>query len=179
MTVTDGVATCCAVGGRPDAASIDTALRAGESFGSICKRHEGLPKGVRLGGVPRSEPPLVIEPEPTGPDRPRGARVAPLEELAGDALAGVIYFIQEGHDGPIKIGRTAGKATERRKDMQVGNSRTIRVLALIPGFSATERRLHTRFAAYSAGGEWFHPAAELLAFIRQIQRVTDAWRGAS
>jgi len=75
-----------------------------------------------------------------------------------------VYWIQEGTDGPIKIGRTCN-VRKRRKELQTGNARRLNVLATVPGDRHTERTLHLTFAHLRLDGEWFKPEPDLLQYI--------------
>lgn len=82
------------------------------------------------------------------------------ETFHGDGL----YFIQEGEDGPIKIGR--GEAEGRMKALQTGNPRELRVRAAVPNEGYTEIFWHAVFKDARIRGEWFRPTAELRAAIK-------------
>lgn len=76
-----------------------------------------------------------------------------------------IYFVQEGEDGPIKIGMAADPAG-RLGSMQTGNPRMLYVRRVLAhGGRIDEERFHQMFAAYRIRGEWFHPVPELLEFM--------------
>lgn len=75
------------------------------------------------------------------------------------------YFIQEGEDGPIKIGFTSKLLKARLQELQCGNSSTLEVRHVIHGNK--EQELHERFARNRIRGEWFHPSEELLQLISQ------------
>ncbi|HEY1956720.1 MAG TPA: GIY-YIG nuclease family protein [Polyangiaceae bacterium] len=80
-----------------------------------------------------------------------------------------VYFLQEGVDGPIKIGH--GRCPDRRlRGCQSGNPRELRLLGYRPGYRRDERTLHLRFKRLRIRGEWFQPADELLAFIKETIR---------
>jgi len=86
-------------------------------------------------------------------------------------MLGSVYFIQEGTDGPIKIGFTEADVGVRARCtyMQVGNSSPLRVLGEIRGVSKlAERRWHQKFAASHKLGEWFWPSKELLDAIADV-----------
>lgn len=72
-----------------------------------------------------------------------------------------VYFIQRGHDGPIKIGRSVD-VLARLRSLQTGCAEELRILGVtILGGAALESRLHRVFAADRMSGEWFKPS-ELL-----------------
>lgn len=77
----------------------------------------------------------------------------------------MIYFIQEGKSGPIKIGFTINNIKSRLADLQVGNSRKLYVRAYFDGDKYDEKELHYVFGKYRLNGEWFTPAPEILKFI--------------
>lgn len=72
----------------------------------------------------------------------------------------MIYFIQSGEGGPIKVGYVEGltrSAIEFRVGLlQVGNPEPLKVLATMAGGRAEERELHKRFRAGHIRGEWFN-----------------------
>lgn len=86
----------------------------------------------------------------------------------------MIYFIQQGNEGAIKIG-TASDPTERLKELQTASPLGLLLLTSIPGDSEYEKKLHKKFEAYRTNGEWFHPAAELLEYIENSKnnKTTD------
>lgn len=73
-----------------------------------------------------------------------------------------VYFIQSGDDGPVKIGVAIDPA-DRLATLQQGNPTPLRLLAVYRGFPFEERQLHEEFAGERLTGEWFRPAAGLLA----------------
>lgn len=77
-----------------------------------------------------------------------------------------IYFVQEGHDGPIKIGATKQSLYHRIAHMQCGNYRRLQVLGVIVDQKRkAEIDWHRRFANVRIHGEWFVPTAKLLQAI--------------
>jgi hypothetical protein len=74
----------------------------------------------------------------------------------------VIYFIQAGDDGPIKIG-SSENIPRRIAGLQVGNPAELHVLGVFP----EEYELHTHFADIHIRGEWLKPEPQLLDFIKQ------------
>jgi hypothetical protein len=89
------------------------------------------------------------------------------ETFHGDAL----YFIQEGEDGPIKIGR--GDPQGRLKGLQTGNPRVLRIRAHVPNEGYTEIFWHAVFADARIRGEWFEPRPELCAAIKWVEKGED------
>jgi len=78
----------------------------------------------------------------------------------------VIYFIQVGEGGPIKIGHTRdGQLWQRKQTPQIANPERLQVLGVQAGGREEERRLHGVFTEYRIRGEWFEPRPELLTFI--------------
>lgn len=62
------------------------------------------------------------------------------------------YFIQQGDDGPVKIG-IANNPAQRLERLQCGNPEPLYGRVLIPGNH--ERELHKRYAEKKIRGEWF------------------------
>lgn len=83
-----------------------------------------------------------------------------------------VYFIQAGDGGEIKIG-TAQNPWARLKELQTGNGKQLRLLAVVPGGPREEGELHDRFRAHGIRGEWFAPHAEIITF---VEGVTAAQR---
>jgi hypothetical protein len=73
----------------------------------------------------------------------------------------VVYFVQAGEDGPVKIGFSSKFSGVRSRidSIQTGCPWPLVVRRIIPvnGVSS-ERRLHDEFAQYRLSGEWFDPA---------------------
>ena len=79
----------------------------------------------------------------------------------------LVYFIQEGDSGPIKVG-VAKNVKTRMNTLQVGNPRTLHLLGTMPAKVGTERVLHNRFRHSRIGGEWFTPGEDILNYIAQL-----------
>lgn len=80
-----------------------------------------------------------------------------------------IYFMIEGANGGIKIGR-AKDVFKRLHNLQTGNSRRLRMLAFVKETKViSETRLHVIFDKYHIHGEWFLPAPELFDFITRLR----------
>lgn len=110
------------------------------------------------------------------------ALVSPMSVEAEHARAGIrywaVYFVQPAGGGLVKIGSTGSLL------MRVGvlqrHAPVPLVLRAWQRFDkemdarAEERALHARFAGQRRHGEWFDPAADLLALIRKIRFGADA-----
>jgi hypothetical protein len=73
----------------------------------------------------------------------------------------LIYFIQAGDDGPVKIG-CAENVEKRRSALQTAHHDVLRILRSFPGERGVERSLHERFSNLRIRGEWFRFAPEML-----------------
>ena len=91
----------------------------------------------------------------------------------------MVYFIQEGNSGPIKIGQTFGSPLDRLTQLQTGNPRELHLLGVMHGHCGDEEEIHRQFAGVHLRGEWFQPTQELLAFISDNclsrQQFDKAW----
>ena len=76
----------------------------------------------------------------------------------------MIYFIQAGNDGPIRIGYAA-KVGHRIKMLQRRSPVPLRLLATIDGSVELEAYLHNRFWHLRQHGKWFKADQEILDFI--------------
>lgn len=79
-----------------------------------------------------------------------------------------IYFIQQGRDGPIKIG-ISGDPDRRMRQLQTAQVDQLYMLLMIPGSTKSEAHFHRTFNDLCLGGEWFanHPAIQEL--IRRLR----------
>ena len=79
----------------------------------------------------------------------------------------MIYFIQAGDSGAIKIGTCRDDQIKARLGaLQIGNPDEFRVLGIMDGNEAYERALHSRFRNHRQRGEWFAPVTEIIDHIR-------------
>lgn len=81
-----------------------------------------------------------------------------------------VYFIQDGINGPIKIGTTNKTPEARLAGLSTGNVRALRLLVAIPGDKNVEAAHHVTFQGVRIRGEWFHPSSRLLAYIDDHRR---------
>lgn len=75
-----------------------------------------------------------------------------------------VYFIQQGDNGPVKIGRSHDVA-KRLVTLQIGCPDRLHIRYAQPAMSYTESILHERFAEFRVQGDWFKP--EVLQFAAQ------------
>lgn len=76
----------------------------------------------------------------------------------------VVYFVQAGAGGPIKIG-VASNMSQRLCALQTGSPDLLSLLATLPGTTKDEMRLHRLLRSFRHRGEWFRPAPEVLAAV--------------
>ena len=81
---------------------------------------------------------------------------------------GLIYFIQSGDAGYIKIGHT-NDIRQRLTSLQTGSGEVLHLRATMNGTDNDEKRLHQRFKRARKHGEWFEPTPKLLTFIAGLQ----------
>lgn len=75
----------------------------------------------------------------------------------------MIYFIQQGEDGPVKIGyaRTRRAVKQRFDSFQIAHAERLELLAVHPGTQDQEKALHAALGAHRIRGEWFRPHGEV------------------
>lgn len=83
-----------------------------------------------------------------------------------DPQTPIVYFLQAGDDGPIKIGYCARSDNFRMRIMSLQTGcpwpLTIRRIMEAKDRRITETELHERFSQFRLTGEWFAPCAELI-----------------
>ena len=82
----------------------------------------------------------------------------------------MIYFIQEGENGPIKIGYS-NDPEQRLRKLQDGNPELLKLIAVIPGDRQRERDAHRNLEPFRCRGEWFRPNGEVFDYIERAERV--------
>lgn len=76
----------------------------------------------------------------------------------------MIYFIQQGEDGPVKVGHSyTEQVGKRMSNLQTSNPCELRLLTTMPGSTDREKWIHRLLADHHIRGEWFHPAPLVLA----------------
>ncbi len=89
----------------------------------------------------------------------------------------MIYFIQAGSFGPIKIGFTGSEdANKRIRQLQTAHPEKLECLLTIDGSYKDEQRLHEYFKHLRLQGEWFEPKPELVEFIASKQNMVTVDR---
>jgi predicted GIY-YIG superfamily endonuclease len=83
----------------------------------------------------------------------------------------ILYFLQAGEDGPIKIGIT--KNVEKRiKQLEKEAPYEMKIIATYPGNRDVEKMVHRRFIKFRISNirckEWFKPEEELLFWMDNI-----------
>jgi hypothetical protein len=81
----------------------------------------------------------------------------------------VIYFIQAGKRGSIKIGHTNQPVALRMADLQTACPAQLHLLLVVYGSEQTEKQLHRKFARLHRRGEWFYPGRRLLRYLADNQ----------
>lgn len=78
----------------------------------------------------------------------------------------MIYFIQCGDNGPIKIGTTGSAPHARMSHFQLGCPYELRLLGAVDGGALHESAIHELHLEDHIRGEWFRPSAAVLATVR-------------
>ena len=81
----------------------------------------------------------------------------------------MIYFVQSGKKGPIKIGKS-NDPHERIGSLQISSSEPLTLLGVMDGDIKEEKNIHTKFLNYRIKGEWFKPSNNLIEFIKSNTR---------
>lgn len=86
----------------------------------------------------------------------------------------MIYFIQSGDDGPIKIGYSKSNSRTRLRTLQTGSAEKLTLLCEREGHLGHETALHHKLSEYRLDGEWFRPADQVLAAMKDPLPDADA-----
>ena len=77
----------------------------------------------------------------------------------------MIYFIQAGLNGPVKIGHTNIEVRKRFNGLQIGNHEQLYLLRLENGYLDREEYLHRMFFSTLVRGEWYRNGDHLMNYI--------------
>ena len=146
--------------------------------------------------IPDLEPTAEPPPPPLPPETPRrrpgpqpsvGVNYDAIQDAVDRGLVSrdlpVVYIVQVGDDGPMKIGwvKVWGRLRGRLHTLQIGCPYPIYVRRLLQGDATLEAQLHERFKRYRMRGEWFRPVPSLRKFAAESEEVTpellDRWKG--
>lgn len=87
-----------------------------------------------------------------------------FEHSYSHALPGNIYFIQQGPEGPIKIGWTLDPK-KRLREFQTANAHVLYLRGVISGSRGDEANVHGLFEEHRIRGEWFQPCQCIFNFL--------------
>ena len=77
----------------------------------------------------------------------------------------MIYFIQNGLAGSIKIGYTNTYVSKRLKSLQTTSSKRLFIMGCIKGDMKMEKQIHEHLQSHKLEGEWFKPSIFVLNYI--------------
>lgn len=83
------------------------------------------------------------------------------EHMRRKATPAVVYFVQQGNDGPIKIGASRN-FDKRLRTLRTHSAVELNVLGVFPGGFGLERDLHHELMGDQLEGEWFSPTTQVL-----------------
>jgi hypothetical protein len=88
-----------------------------------------------------------------------------VEHIPQWQVPGLVYFVQSGSDGPIKIGWSRD-VSRRVAELQTANAHVLVLLGTVAGTMEDEAAFHARFAHLRMEAEWFCNSPEIHAFLR-------------
>ena len=78
----------------------------------------------------------------------------------------MIYFVQRGQAGPIKIGYTSkDDVRDRIAHLQTASPEPLNLLGFIEGEREKEQALHRLFSAHRLHGEWFDATPKIFIYL--------------
>lgn len=86
----------------------------------------------------------------------------------------MIYFVQAGEDGPIKIGH-AKNVVARFGVLQSSHYEKLYLRGTMPGGPAAERAMRRRLTRHLIRGEWFRPDPAVLYVVAQADELSQEW----
>lgn len=90
-------------------------------------------------------------------------------EGSGSAVGPVVYFIQAGENGPVKIGWSK-KVAQRVIDLQTGNPVKLEVLRVVEAEQWAEGWFHGEFDDLWLQGEWFSFDPRMLSLAPPMEK---------
>lgn len=90
-------------------------------------------------------------------------------EVSGSVVGPVVYFIQAGENGPVKIGWSK-KITERVAGLQVGNPVKLTILRTVVAEPWVESWFHDEFDELRLQGEWFSFDEKMLSLLAPAEK---------
>ena len=82
----------------------------------------------------------------------------------------MVYFIQAGANGPIKIGASTVPQIHLDR-LQQGNHEALKIVAEIPGERNLEEKVRRDLKAFERGRKWFEATDEVLDYIEKVRLV--------
>ena len=82
----------------------------------------------------------------------------------------MVYFIQQGECGPIKIGQSH-TPNDRLKRLRKTIKEKLSIILVVDGHFTSEYALHEYLKEYCIGGEWFKPTKEV--YLTMVRVATD------
>lgn len=95
-------------------------------------------------------------------------RTKPYSRAPRERRVPIVYFVQMGKDGPVKIGYTDRPLSQRLAGLQSANPYELWVIGWCRAPRSFEKALHERFARFRIRGEWFEPHAEILDLADEV-----------
>ena len=89
----------------------------------------------------------------------------------------MVYFIQYGNDGPIKIGMVCGNNKKsvgyRLASLQGGTPIRLKIIGYCQGEEKEEEMLHKNMRKYRVSGEWYALKKEEIELIKNLTPTID------
>ena len=86
--------------------------------------------------------------------------------MQGDKEINLIYFIQQGNNGNIKIGYSKNPK-KRLIQLQTATISKLYIIGKISGNRQNEKEIHQYLFKHRLRGEWFKPVKEVLNIIKK------------
>ena len=73
----------------------------------------------------------------------------------------MVYFVQQGNKGPIKIG-TSINPLRRLSELQTSHHEQLNIIGVVEGDKTVEKVFHKLFEKFRLYGEWFKPSKDII-----------------